>query len=103
MALKKEKTLTNGVKIEYWKLTRFYSFINNGSEIFLGGFINKDVSDSGAEPVCVETFSFPIPKEKFINGNAMEYAYTKIKESRIQTGEEGNETENNWFADAEDC
>ena len=105
MALLKEKILQNRLSGNYFRIVRISTLAKNGSEVFLGLFKDKAASDElgDAAIIDVQTFNFEIPKQCFIEGNVYEWIYNQIKAPKPQTDEDGNETESNWFANAEDC
>jgi hypothetical protein len=105
MALQREKTLSNGFTGNYWRIVRISTLAKDGSEVFLGLFKDKATSDELGDVAVIDmqTFNFDIPKDCFIEGNVYEWVYNKIKESKIEVDEEGNEIESNWFVDAKDC
>jgi hypothetical protein len=101
MALLKTTQLENGYSAEYYRIIRINNFIDGSAEILLALYKDKEIRDANPSAyVSIKTFNFPIPKSFLINGNAFEYAYSKISESNKLVDEDGNETEQNFFADA---
>lgn len=100
----KEKTLPNLQKVTYWRIVRINHVSKNGTDVVLGGFASKDVSDQVGDLGYLDVANFPftgeqISKTDFIEGNPYVIIYGLIKESRLN--DKGVET--NWFADAEDA
>jgi hypothetical protein len=103
MALIKNKILKNLQEVNYWRLVRINHLSKDGTEVFLGGFVSKQVSDkigdAGILDIVIFNFeSDKLGKQHFINSNPYETAYNNIKESNLDK----NGKELNFFADALD-
>lgn len=99
MGLQKTKELNNGYSVGYWRIVRVNHLAKDGTEIVLGGFKDKAISDKLGDSaiIAVENFSFPIEKKTVIDENVYAEAYKRIVESRIDPE---TKEETNWFADA---
>ena len=97
MAIKKEKTV-KGIKADYWKIYRNdQNIVENKTCVRLGLYPSKEVRDLDAMNfIELQAFTF----------DGVDYTredlYAKIKESKIEVNEDGEETEMNWFTDADD-
>lgn len=45
MALYKEKTMLNGIKISYFRISKVISVINKNTELFIQAYVDKDSRD----------------------------------------------------------
>jgi hypothetical protein len=82
MAIQKEKTLSNGVTGNYWRiLSVFLDRQNLKAHGQIGLFIDKAASDAGKKPIgAIKNFSFALNMAEFLaSANAITYIYSKIK------------------------
>lgn len=99
MGLIKTKILSNLDEITYFRIVRLNHVSKDGTDVVLGGFTSKAVSDQIGDLGIkhVDNFHFGLDKAIFISDNPYQRAYELIVESKLD--EEGNET--NFYADAE--
>ena len=81
MGIIKQKTLNNGVTINYWRIQTIEHKPKDGTTVVLGGYVSKSVSDSVGDQGIVATVAFyelSIHKDDFIDSNPYEKAYELI-------------------------
>ncbi len=96
MALLKNKTLNNGIEINYWVAQPRYNAISKSTEILMYGFLNQEARDE--DMIQLDRVVLP-PIE---GHKTIEEVYAYVKESKKITNED-EEIETNFFVDAEDC
>jgi len=104
MAVIKAKENNQGVTYEYWVAQQIANIIEKKTDVLVCGFISKTVRDEGhtfLDKVKVGTLDKLYPTG--------EEVYALVKESRMvdnpryeEGGEEPEQIESNWFANAED-
>jgi hypothetical protein len=91
MGLQKSKTVESGASGSYWKSCQ--ENVDKRAltmHVELLCFISKELADSGATPLCSESFDFKLTSEE-LGGDRSALAYNKIKASDA------------WFSDAENA
>ena len=85
MALQKTITYKNGTSANYWRILRINNLVSKTSEVFIAGYVSKDIRDENPEAYLDMKSKFiEIPKELFINGNVFEFIYEEIVKSKPQ-------------------
>ena len=108
MGLLKQKTLSNLDVVTYWRIVRLNHLAKDGTDVVLGGFTSKEVSDQVGDLGIkdVVNFHFEIDKADFTTGNPYETAYSLIVESKIVNTEVSpgvfEDVETNEFVNCEE-
>ena len=112
MALKKAKTLSNGITADYWKIV---DCDVKKDKVLIALFVDQNAAKQRRNMldgrVAID-IDWDLEALEADGMNPLKYAYTKIKESKMSVWEneekDGAEddfvpVETNFFADAEDC
>ncbi len=117
MALQKTINTSFGVSAKYWRQFRMNIIFGENAEIFLAGYPSQDTRNDGSQQIIDKIvlineadFTDEIRSAMDVIRTAF---YKKLKESKIETRETGETTEDgepvtkevetNEFADAVDC
>ena len=60
MGMGKAVTLSSGVTVNYWRITRINEDFNGETQVFVGGYVSKELRDSNATPVVYRDFVFDL-------------------------------------------
>jgi len=80
VAIKKEKTLTNGTSGNYWRIIDIHSSIKSSKITWrIGLFKDQEASDTGKDHLMIKTFKATCSQEE-LNGDRIALGYNKIRQ-----------------------
>lgn len=97
MALKKALMTQYGIHAEYWRVLRSEEIYPNRNIVYVAGYLNKEVRDSGYQPLHV--LNYDIPQADMLRADI----YNWLKQPLLKPDIKGKLTESNLLLDAKDC